>query len=1152
MTRTVRQDYGRLLHRFAAARRAWKRAAVLSGGVVVVIEAVGALTLAALADLLFAPSPEGRIAILAAALATVLFFAARHVLKPLARTITNRQLAIYLEERSPEFEGSLIAAAEFGPDVAFQGRQTEIIDLILREAVHRVERFDLRKAIDLSRFHKYGVVAAALVSIYLSLGLLMPDVARTRLARLVAPWKLTEEEEAARKSAALKVRPVAFILSSGDTEILRGSTFELEAVLSRQASDPVLFHFRSFGEVGTDSAWKMIPMKELEKLNTFQATLPDVNEDCEFFVSSGPFKSEPHRVVVYDPLVVKGFELTTKYPAYMKLPDRVETGESADVTAPVGSTVVLKILTNRPLKSGSAIWAKGEPIPGTIAAGQNTTLSVSLPVTETATFNYRVTDVNRQVVESPAPATLTAVVDQPPTLKLVKPGPMVTGNALSEIAFLAEVSDDFGLGGGELVVARTVDGKIREQRFPLAMDPDVVASAVTACKATAVLALENLSPQVMPGEALTLYVEVSDRKGQVTVSDLSLMTVGPFEQWAYYFEEPEHQAHTQYFLEPVISATWALHRAKRTTVPKEFDKQAEYIAASMIDPKTKAIVPYINLVHLHGQKLEHGQKGMKLAQTAHDDLTRHDTATALVDLQLALAELKAAGYTEMLIVQKPPAGQKAEEAAKFQQELRKMNALMEKPPASSAAAETHAEESPAEQAAHAEALKKAQAQVVEQIKQDMAKPPAKPQEQARQTAAKQSAMGEEANALAKGVKKSAHADAEKAAAATDLANAAQTLHETAATLKSTDLPKALVKAEAAYQQLAAASDKLNANSQDRVNQLLADAAAAAVELHRKQEALLKQTKAGAKDDAAKQLGQQQVQLTAKLSNLRDTLASLKKVEAAGALKPETGKHVEEAAQTIKRARVEQKMMNAAVELAAASAKGAVPNQTKALEALSKIRDELLAANGARAADLATALAQAKAQAKALQDKLQQMGAKPQPKPQSKPAEEAKPKPGDEAKSKPAEEAKPKAGEEAKSKPGDEAKSKAGEEAEKGGKMSPDQRKDLAQEAADDAQRLADQLAARDFAKDDKGFAEDIHAFQGATTNPKKLAKELETLKSTPDELNALTQRVADRLEAAHEATLAAKRLFAAQREECPPQYRELVNRYFEALSKQGK
>ena len=44
-------------------------------------------------------------------------------------------------------------------------------------------------------------------------------------------------------------------------------------------------------------------------------------------------------------------------------------------------------------------------------------------------------------------------------------------------------------------------------------------------------------------------------------------------------------------------------------------------------------------------------------------------------------------------------------------------------------------------------------------------------------------------------------------------------------------------------------------------------------------------------------------------------------------------------------------------------------------------------------------------------------------------------------------------------------------------------------------------------------------------------------------------RVHEKLLADYEDTANASMLFQAQREECPPQYRSLVNRYFEALSK---
>ena len=211
----------------------------------------------------------------------------------------------------------------------------------------------------------------------------------------------------------------------------------------------------------------------------------------------------------------------------------------------------------------------------------------------------------------------------------------------------------------------------------------------------------------------------------------------------------------------------------------------------------------------------------------------------------------------------------------------------------------------------------------------------------------------------------------------------------------------------------------------------------------------------------------------------------------------------------------------------------MPQQTKALDALGKVREELFTANNARAADLAAALLLAKTQAKALEDKLAQLGAKP-------PAQS-----GDQHGAKPADQHGSKPADQQGAKPADQHGSKPA--AQNGS-----ERKELAEEAADDARRLADQLGARELVKGDPDFAHDVREIQGMAQNRQQLAVQLQQTPATPDQLATVTQRVADRLETAYEATLAAKRLFAAQREECPPQYRQLVNRYFEALSKQEK
>ncbi len=50
------------------------------------------------------------------------------------------------------------------------------------------------------------------------------------------------------------------------------------------------------------------------------------------------------------------------------------------------------------------------------------------------------------------------------------------------------------------------------------------------------------------------------------------------------------------------------------------------------------------------------------------------------------------------------------------------------------------------------------------------------------------------------------------------------------------------------------------------------------------------------------------------------------------------------------------------------------------------------------------------------------------------------------------------------------------------------------------------------------------------------------------DVTGIVGRIDDKIEAEIEAKSAAGKLFSSQREECPPNYRQFVNKYFEALS----
>jgi hypothetical protein len=186
--------------------------------------------------------------------------------------------------------------------------------------------------------------------------------------------------------------------------------------------------------------------------------------------------------------------------------------------------------------------------------------------------------------------------------------------------------------------------------------------------------------------------------------------------------------------------------------------------------------------------------------------------------------------------------------------------------------------------------------------------------------------------------------------------------------------------------------------------------------------------------------------------------------------------------------VPQKAANAAIELVAGHPENAAPEQRKAEAGLAKVLEAIRVANDARATGYEAELKRAKGEADRIQEAIARLATAPA-------AERAA----------------------------------------------------AAAQAVDEAQRLARHLKLRDLTKGDPEAEQDAKRLDGLMTTPATIQRQLEeAAKGT--EFVQLTARLQNRLEAAYQAMLAAKNLAAAQREECPPQYRQLVNQYFEALS----
>jgi len=315
----------------------------------------------------------------------------------------------------------------------------------------------------------------------------------------------------------------------------------------------------------------------------------------------------------------------------------------------------------------------------------------------------------------------------------------------------------------------------------------------------------------------------------------------------------------------------------------------------------------------------------------------------------------------------------------------------------------------------------------------------------------------------------------------------------------------------------------------------------------------------------KKLAFQQATAKGKFENFSEKMDKLNQW-AGDTARTDTAKQIQDAHRQLQRTQPGQKMANSVVELTALKPTPAAGQQKEAEAGLAQTLTKLQAASDTLAATREEGIKRALREAKAVEkgvDQLANADAKPEDK-AAKPDDKAgKPddkagKPDDKA-GKPDDKAgKPddKAGkpDDKAGKPDDKA-GKPDEKAAKGGEkpaenggqqLTPEQRRELGKEIASSVRRLDRQITNRDF-----NLSKDVAVLARVAQDPALEAK-LATDSEVQKRLRDVVARVSDKLEAELESTAKAQRILSSEQEECPPKYRLMVNKYYEALSKKQR
>jgi len=414
-----------------AVRRRWRLHLLLRGLAIVLAGGFLAFLLATWgADRFrFAPTPLAVFQVLAWGAAA--FLAYRFLVRPLARRVSDEQVALYLEEHEPTLDGEVLSAV-VGGEPQDGAVSPALVERIIRRAVERLDQVERGRRIERAGLRRSGGMLAGATGVAVLVLLFGPASLRTGLPLLVSPL------------GGAGSTPYAIGVVPGDTTLARGADLRIEATLRNFTAEDVTLVLRP----ASATTWERVTMTLDAETGAHGALLFDLQDSTDYFVSAGGVRSAVHRLAVADLPYVDSIALEYHFPDYTGL-EPVRQDEGGDVAALVDTRVTVAVTPTMPVSAG-ALAVGADTLPLRL---DSTGLTGELTVRENGSYRVLLAGPDGRLVPASPEYFIDALADQPPTIRMDRPGRDVTVTSVDELFLEVVAQDDFGLTSVELVIA---------------------------------------------------------------------------------------------------------------------------------------------------------------------------------------------------------------------------------------------------------------------------------------------------------------------------------------------------------------------------------------------------------------------------------------------------------------------------------------------------------------------------------------------------------------------------------------------------------------------------------------------------------------------------------------------------------------------------
>jgi hypothetical protein len=491
-----------------SVRRRWRLRILFRGMGVVLSAGVVAFLVSAYGMDYFRFTSTAVLLFQIATYATLIALTIRFLVLPLSQKVSDERVALYLEENEPSLQGHVTSGVQFGAtvdDAASMGQSPALIKKLVRRAIEKCVEVEEGRRVERKKLAgSSGFLAGATLTGLLFL-ITSPGFLEHSAPFLLTPWNRDATEN-----------PYSIDVSPGSVTLARGADLRVTAHLNNFTAGEVELAVRR----GEEAQWERWPMTVDDETGEYLLLLFELNEQTEYFVEASGVRSPVYRIEVADLPYVDQINLEYHFPAYTGLsPQRQEN--SGDIAALQGTRVELEITPTMQVAAGAIVLDDRDTL--ALEVTEEGLLTGTIRVQRQGLYRILLESFQGDLVVASPDYVIDALIDQPPSVSISKPGRDITVTSVEEIFTEVQAEDDYGVTQLQLIYS--VNGQ-PEDTLQL-VDGDRARKQVTASHT---FFLEEL--ELEPGDFISYYARgVEADRGSDTrdgITDIYFMDVRPF------------------------------------------------------------------------------------------------------------------------------------------------------------------------------------------------------------------------------------------------------------------------------------------------------------------------------------------------------------------------------------------------------------------------------------------------------------------------------------------------------------------------------------------------------------------------------------------------------------------------------------------------